>query len=152
MLDGEIAVFDKALVSRFEWLRGRPKDDAATPPIFIADCLFARGKDLRERALRLRRNVLEENRRRSASSGAPGAPARRIQKSLYVGGRTLKWLKVKQPRYRAREGVNAVGGVRLGIRTVRLSAWESQSLGARRRGLARPSAPSVSRPPSRSPP
>jgi len=61
ILDGEIAVFDRQLISRFEWLRGRPKDDTATPPIFIAfDCLFARGKDLRERALRLRRNVLDE--------------------------------------------------------------------------------------------
>jgi ATP-dependent DNA ligase len=31
VLDGEIAVFDRQLVSRFEWLRGRPKDDTATP-------------------------------------------------------------------------------------------------------------------------
>ena len=61
LLDGEIAVFDRQLISRFEWLRGRPKDEAATPPTLIAfDCLYARGKDLRARALRVRRNVLEE--------------------------------------------------------------------------------------------
>ena len=49
-LDGGIAVFDRQLVSRFEWLRGRPKDDTATPPLLMAfDCLYARGKDLRGR-------------------------------------------------------------------------------------------------------
>jgi bifunctional non-homologous end joining protein LigD len=48
LLDGEIAVFDRQLVSHFEWLRGRPKDDTATPPLLMAfDCLYARGKDLR---------------------------------------------------------------------------------------------------------
>jgi bifunctional non-homologous end joining protein LigD len=60
LLDGEIAVFDRQLLSRFEWLRGRPKDEPATPPTLIAlDCLYARAKDLRERPLRVRRNVLE---------------------------------------------------------------------------------------------
>lgn len=61
VLDGEIAVYDRQLVSRFEWLRGRPKDDTATPPLLMAfDCLYARGKDLRKRPLRVRRNVLED--------------------------------------------------------------------------------------------
>jgi bifunctional non-homologous end joining protein LigD len=32
VLDGELAVFDRLLVSRFEWLRGRPKDETATLP------------------------------------------------------------------------------------------------------------------------
>jgi bifunctional non-homologous end joining protein LigD len=32
LLDGEIAVFDRRLLSRFEWLRGRPKDEPATLP------------------------------------------------------------------------------------------------------------------------
>jgi hypothetical protein len=27
LLDGEVAVYDRALISRFEWLRGRPKDE-----------------------------------------------------------------------------------------------------------------------------
>jgi bifunctional non-homologous end joining protein LigD len=61
ILDGEIAVFDSQLLSHFEWIRARPKDDPATPPTLIAfDCLYARGKDLRKRPLRVRRNVLEE--------------------------------------------------------------------------------------------
>jgi bifunctional non-homologous end joining protein LigD len=28
--DGEVAVYDQALISRFEWLRGRPKNEPAT--------------------------------------------------------------------------------------------------------------------------
>jgi ATP-dependent DNA ligase len=35
VLDGEIAIFDQQLRSRFDWLRGQP-DESATPPIFIA--------------------------------------------------------------------------------------------------------------------
>lgn len=39
ILDGEIAVFDRQLLSHFEWIRARPKDQAATPPTLIAfDC------------------------------------------------------------------------------------------------------------------
>lgn len=61
ILDGEIAVFDRQLLSHFEWIRARPKDAAATPPTLLAfDCLYVRGKDLRKRPLRVRRNVLEE--------------------------------------------------------------------------------------------
>ena len=33
MLDGEVAVFDKGLISRFEWLRSQPKDEPATRPV-----------------------------------------------------------------------------------------------------------------------
>jgi bifunctional non-homologous end joining protein LigD len=61
ILDGEIAVFDRQLLSHFEWIRARPTDQPATPPTLIAfDCLYTRGKDLRRRGLRVRRNVLEE--------------------------------------------------------------------------------------------
>jgi bifunctional non-homologous end joining protein LigD len=64
ILDGEIAVFDQQLLSHFEWIRAQPKDVPTTPPTLIAfDCLYARGKDLRTRALRVRRNSL------TASSG-----------------------------------------------------------------------------------
>jgi bifunctional non-homologous end joining protein LigD len=61
LLDGEVSVFDRQLLSRFEWLRGRPAEETATPLTLIAfDCLYARGKGLRKRPLRVRRNVLEE--------------------------------------------------------------------------------------------
>jgi len=120
VLDGEIAVFDQQLVSRFEWLRARPKDDTATPPLLMAfDCLYARGKDLRKRPLRVRRNVLEElvdgrhlvlPARRLAADGLE-AWAQVLERgyeglvgkdeaSPYVEGRTLSWLKVKVPHYR----------------------------------------------------
>jgi hypothetical protein len=31
ILDGEVAIFDDKLVSRFEWFRKRPEEVAATP-------------------------------------------------------------------------------------------------------------------------
>jgi bifunctional non-homologous end joining protein LigD len=34
VLDGEIAIFDRQLISRFEWLRARPKHEVATPPMY----------------------------------------------------------------------------------------------------------------------
>jgi bifunctional non-homologous end joining protein LigD len=123
VLDGEIAVFDQQLVSRFEWLRGRPKDDTATPPLLMAfDCLYARGKDLRKRALRVRRNVLEEAvdgqqlvlpARRLADDGVEAwaqvlargyeGMVEKDEAAPYVEGRTLAWLKVKVPHYREGE-------------------------------------------------
>ena len=122
-LDGEVAVFDKALVSRFEWLRGRPADEPATLPVYIVfDVLELDGKDLRPQPLKARRKVLE----RLASNHGMIFPARRLStdgfkaweeavsrgyegivakdpESPYVAGRTLKWLKVKQVKYREKE-------------------------------------------------
>ena len=115
-LDGEVAVFDKALVSRLEWLRGRPADEPATLPVYIVfDVVELDGRDLRGKALRERRRVLD----RLASSHGMIFPARRLSQngfkaweealkrgyegivakdpaSRYIPGRTLSWLKVKQ--------------------------------------------------------
>jgi bifunctional non-homologous end joining protein LigD len=61
LLDGEVAVYDRALISRFEWLRGRPKDEPATLPVYMVfDMLELGGKDLRREPLRKRRKVLED--------------------------------------------------------------------------------------------
>jgi bifunctional non-homologous end joining protein LigD len=61
ILDGEVAVYDAQLVSRFEWLRHSAPPDLSTPPLFMVfDCLQARGKDLRKEALYVRRNVIED--------------------------------------------------------------------------------------------
>jgi ATP-dependent DNA ligase len=116
-------VFDRHLVSRFEWLRAQPKGDVATPPMLMAfDLLELDGEDQRKRPLRERRQALEHllrserlilsGRRLSANgleawkevirAGWEGLVAKDPE-SLYVGGRTLKWLKVKQPRYREGE-------------------------------------------------
>ena len=52
ILDGEVAVFDENLVSRFEFLAEPHPEVATTPPVYIAfDALYARGRDLRARPL-----------------------------------------------------------------------------------------------------
>ena len=61
ILDGEIAIFDDKLISRFEWFRKRPEDAASTPPVYMAfDCLYLEGRDLRPRPLCERRALLEQ--------------------------------------------------------------------------------------------
>src|SRR5215831_13840119 len=60
ILDGEVAIFDDKLVSRFEWFRTRPADAVSTPPVYMAfDCLYLEGRDLRRLPLRERRTELE---------------------------------------------------------------------------------------------
>jgi hypothetical protein len=61
VLDGELAVFDQQLRSRFEWLREPDPTVVAPPPVLIAfDVLYAKGRDIRERPLRERRARLED--------------------------------------------------------------------------------------------
>jgi bifunctional non-homologous end joining protein LigD len=123
ILDGEIAIYDQKLISRFEWLRRRQPPDVATPPLFMAfDCLYHRGQDLRARPLTTRRNVLEDVLdgqdlvlpvRRLADDGLAAwqqvlergyeGLVAKDPASLYVGGRTLRWLKVKVSKYREAE-------------------------------------------------
>ena len=60
VLDGEVAVYDEHLTSRFERMRQRPTDTVATPPMFMAfDCLQLDEGDLRPQALHIRRKRLE---------------------------------------------------------------------------------------------
>jgi bifunctional non-homologous end joining protein LigD len=123
ILDGEVCIFDRQLVSRFEWLRHGKPSDVATPPLFMAlDCLHVAGRNLRELALRTRREWLEDvipdqtlvlPTRRLADKGLTAwseVLARGYEglvakdpTSPYRGSRTLSWLKVKQPRYREGE-------------------------------------------------
>ena len=121
-LDGEVAVFDRDL-SRFEWLRHLNHGDLATPPLFMAfDLLRLGDKDYRAEPLKVRRRALEKlvrglslilpARRLSPNGFAAWAEVlhrgyegmvAKDPESPYVGGRTLKWLKVKQPHYREGE-------------------------------------------------
>jgi bifunctional non-homologous end joining protein LigD len=124
ILDGEVAIFDDKLVSRFEWFRKRPEDVASTPPIYMAfDRLCLEGRDLRNLQLRERRvelePVVEDDHtlifpaRRLAANGldawaqavAAGyeGMVAKDDASPYRGGRTLSWLKVKQRDYRVEE-------------------------------------------------
>jgi bifunctional non-homologous end joining protein LigD len=117
VLDGELAVFDQQLRSRFDWLRHRQPDGLATPPVLIAfDLLYVSGRDLAKRPLRVRRARLEDlldgadlvhAARRLAPNGFD-AWAQVLERgyeglvgkddaSPYRGGPTRSWLKVKMP-------------------------------------------------------
>ena len=122
-LDGEVAVFDQELVSRFEWLRHINHGDLATPPMFMAFDLLQLGKkDYRKEPLKVRRRALENllkaqtlvlPARRLAPNGLAAwaevlhrgweGMVAKDATSPYTLGRTLKWLKVKQPEYRVAE-------------------------------------------------
>jgi len=53
VLDGEVAIFDEQLRSRFDWLREPDPDAVATPPMFMVfDLLHHAGRDLIGRPLR----------------------------------------------------------------------------------------------------
>ena len=119
VLDGELAVFDAQLRSRFDWLRDPPADEVATLPVFIAfDVLDIRGRDLTHQPLRERRRRLEDLVaraelvyvvRRLAQNGLEAwnqvlqrgyeGLVAKDPASLYVAGPSLKWLKVKQPNW-----------------------------------------------------
>lgn len=114
ILDGEICAFDVQLISHMYLLDGGA-DEPTTPPVFMAfDCMFARGRDLRERPLSYRREALEDlvgdghhvyaARRlhphgldawaEVKQRGYEGLVAKRAD-SPYRGGPTRDWLKVK---------------------------------------------------------
>ena len=110
LLDGEIVVFDRSRISRFQLLQ-QAKGHAFYA---VFDCLFADGKDLRQNPLSDRRKVLERvlpaggtlllSRRLSANGldayklanqrGYEGLVAK-DNASPYVERRSRYWLKVK---------------------------------------------------------
>jgi bifunctional non-homologous end joining protein LigD len=61
VLDGEVAIYDQQLRSRFDWLREPYSDAVASPPLFMAfDLLYQERCDLTARPLRDRRARLED--------------------------------------------------------------------------------------------
>jgi bifunctional non-homologous end joining protein LigD len=123
MLDGEVAVYDRAFISRFEWLRSRPTEELATRPVYMVfDLLELDGRDLRTEPLRVRRRLLDRLLRshgmifavrrlahdglkaweEAVARGFEGVVAKNPE-SRYVPGRTTAWLKVKQSHYREGE-------------------------------------------------
>jgi bifunctional non-homologous end joining protein LigD len=53
VLDGEIAIYDQQLRSRFDWLREPDPDGVASPPLLMAfDLLYHDRRDLTGRSLR----------------------------------------------------------------------------------------------------
>lgn len=111
LLDGEVVVFDRKRVSRFQLLQ-QEKGGAAVYVVF--DCLFVNGKDLRGAPLSVRRAALErvvssqDGLRLSQRLAANGLTAYKLAKrrgyeglvakdlsSSYLGERSKSWLKVK---------------------------------------------------------
>ena len=110
VLDGEVVVFDRKRVSRFQLLQqGRGE-----PVYAVFDCLFADGKDLRAEPLSARRAALEslissqgvlllsrrlatngfDAYRQAKRQGFEGLVAK-DESSPYTGKRSKSWLKVK---------------------------------------------------------
>jgi bifunctional non-homologous end joining protein LigD len=116
VLDGEVAIYDEQLRSRFDWLREPDADAVATPPMFMAfDLLHQDGRELTGRPLRDRRARLENvvvgsdlvlPVRRLARNGFEAwseviardfeGLVAKDEASLYEAGPTRRWLKVKQ--------------------------------------------------------
>jgi bifunctional non-homologous end joining protein LigD len=119
VLNGEVAIFDRQLRSRFDWLRDPDPDEVATPLLLMVfDLLHRACRDQTKRPLRERRARLEE-----LVAGAERIfPVRRLTSnglvawgevlkagfegyvakddtSPYVGGVTKSWLKVKVPEW-----------------------------------------------------
>jgi bifunctional non-homologous end joining protein LigD len=110
LLDGEVVVFDRKGVSRFQLLQ----QTGGEPAYAVFDCLFVDGRDLRHEPLVARRTALEEvvpskgvlllSRRLAANGlqayktakrrGYEGLVAKDLS-SPYVGKRSRFWLKVK---------------------------------------------------------
>jgi len=110
LLDGEVVVFDRNHVSRFQMLQ----QDRGPPAYAVFDCLFLDGRDLRDEPLSMRRAALERlippqgvlllSQRLAASGHVAYQLAKRkgyeglVAKDLaspYVGRRSRSWLKVK---------------------------------------------------------
>lgn len=111
VLDGEVSVFDREGVSRFQLLQNL---GAGKSVFAVFDCLYKDGKDLRARPLSERRIALEESVTRnkllvpSTRLAADGFAAYSLaierkfeglvakdSASRYVEGRCTSWLKVK---------------------------------------------------------
>jgi bifunctional non-homologous end joining protein LigD len=123
VLDGEVAIYDEQLRSRFDWLREPEADAVATPPMFIAfDLLHQDGREFTGRPLRERRARLEA----AVADSDVVLPVRRLARngfeawsevvardyedlvakdeaSPYEPGPTRRWLKVKQPGWTVAE-------------------------------------------------
>jgi bifunctional non-homologous end joining protein LigD len=128
VLDGEVAVFDEQLVSRFHLLGESDSDELCTPPMFIGfDVLQVGRRDLRADPLERRRPILED----AIAGSELVLPVRRLDpsgakawdiverrglegfvakdpRSVYRSGPTRSWVKVKLRH----EGVFVVGGLR----------------------------------------
>jgi bifunctional non-homologous end joining protein LigD len=146
LLDGEVSVFDRRGISRFQLLQnlGTGKSVFA-----VFDCLYKDGKDLRSRPLSERRIALEESTARnklivpSTRLSSDGIEAYRLATerkfeglvakdlaSCYVEGRSTFWLKVKvhQEDEFVIGGFTEPSGSRIHFGALLLGAYDSGKL------------------------
>ncbi|HUL46985.1 MAG TPA: non-homologous end-joining DNA ligase [Steroidobacteraceae bacterium] len=145
LLDGEVVVFDRTRVSRFQLLQ----QDRGEPVYAVFDCLFADGRDLRAEPLSARRAALESfvssdgvlllSRRLADNGFAAYEQAKRkgyeglVAKDLsspYVGKRSKSWLKVKvhQEDEFVIAGYTAPAGARKHFGALLLGAYQGDKL------------------------
>jgi bifunctional non-homologous end joining protein LigD len=145
LLDGEVVVFDRKRVSRFQLLQ----QGKGEPVYAVFDCLFADGKDLRHEPLSTRREALEkvisskgvlllshrlasnglEAYKIAKRSGYEGLVAKDLS-SPYVQKRSKFWLKVKvhQEDEFVIAGFTAPEGSRKYFGALLLGAYEDDKL------------------------
>src|SRR5262249_14666989 len=123
VLDGEVAIYDDKIRSRFDWLREPDPDAIVTPPMFMVFDLLHRdereftGRPLRERRAGLGDLVADSDLvlpvRRLGPDGLKAwsqviergyeGYVAKDEASLYEPGPTRRWLKVKQPGWTVAE-------------------------------------------------
>lgn len=145
LLDGEAVAFDRRLVSRFQLLQ-----QGEVPVVFAAfDCLYRNGRDLREKPLWSRREILEtviggtDRLFASRRLGPDGLEAFRLAQkkgfegmvakngaSVYVERRSREWLKVKvnQEEEFVIGGYTAPAGTRTHFGALLLGAYRGADL------------------------
>ena len=145
LLDGEAVAFDRRLISRFQLLQ-----QGEVPVVFAAfDCLYRNGRDLREKPLWSRREILEtviggtDRLFASRRLGPDGLEAFRLAQkkgfegmvakngaSVYVERRSREWLKVKvnQEEEFVIGGYTAPAGTRTHFGALLLGAYRGADL------------------------
>ena len=145
LLDGEAVAFDRKLVSRFQLLQ-----QGEAPSLYaVFDCLYRRGRDLRNEPLPVRRDALVEaigdtdhlfpSRRLESDGRKAYRTAKRKgwegvvgkdSSAPYVEGRSTKWLKVKikQEEEFVIGGYTAPAGSRSHFGSLLLGAYRGRDL------------------------
>lgn len=145
LIDGEVVVFDRHRVSRFQLLQ----QGSGSAAYAVFDCLYCDGKDLRSQPLSARRAALEDVLRNgsplmlSRRLAEDGLEAYRLAKekgyeglvakdlaSAYVEGRSKAWLKVKvhQEEEFIIVGYTAPEGSREHLGALLLGAYQGKEL------------------------
>jgi bifunctional non-homologous end joining protein LigD len=103
VLDGEEAIYDERLGSRFEWLREPDPAAVATPPLLMAfDLLYRNGRDLTARPLRQRRWRTSSPARSSSCPGAASRPTAWRRGSRCSSAATRgSWRRTRRARMKA---------------------------------------------------